>query len=106
MPRRNRPHSGRPRGDAGDDGEGGGFGGWRTEEWDGEEWAVRPVTGQGGRAYRCPGCDQEIRGGVPHVVAWPAHAGAEDRRHWHSSCWAARSRRGAKVKRSRNGPRY
>lgn len=61
---------------------------------DGAEWVVRPVTGAGARkAYRCPGCDHEVGVGVPHVVAWPADAGAPDRRHWHTACWAARGRR-------------
>ena len=33
---------------------------------------VRRVAGSApGRAYRCPGCDQELDGGTPHVVAWP-----------------------------------
>ena len=42
-------------------------------------------------AYRCPGCDQLIPPGVPHVVAWPEDGDAVDeRRHWHRACWAAR----------------
>jgi hypothetical protein len=64
---------------------------------DGREWAVRAVTGQAAvKTYRCPGCDHEIRNGLPHVVAWPADeygAGVHDRRHWHTPCWTARSRR-------------
>ena len=40
---------------------------------DDDEWVVRQVTGSAStRAYRCPGCDQEIRPATPHVVAWPA----------------------------------
>ena len=40
---------------------------------DDDEWVVRQVTGSAAtRAYRCPGCDQEIRPATPHVVAWPA----------------------------------
>ena len=64
------------------------------------EWFVRPVSGAAaGKAYRCPGCDQEVRAGVPHVVAWPADGPRSDdgalgeRRHWHTPCWAARRRR-------------
>ncbi|KQX69664.1 hypothetical protein [Angustibacter sp. Root456] len=64
------------------------------------EWFVRPVSGAAaGKSYRCPGCDQEVRAGVPHVVAWPADgprsddAALGDRRHWHTPCWAARERR-------------
>jgi hypothetical protein len=64
---------------------------------DGDEWAVRAVTGSAAaKPYRCPGCDQEIRSGLPHVVAWPAERfgmGIDERRHWHTPCWSARSRR-------------
>lgn len=47
----------------------------RTETWQGEEWYVRLVAGASapGKRYRCPGCDQEIPGGAPHVVAWPEY---------------------------------
>ena len=74
----------------------------------GEGWEVRPVTGAGAvRAYRCPGCDQEIRPGTPHLVVWTAgDEQASDRRHWHTPCWNARNRRGVKVHRSKNAPRY
>lgn len=51
--------------------------------------AARAVNG-----YRCPGCDHEIRAGVAHLVAWRADGDGEDRRHWHSSCWANRVNRG------------
>ena len=68
----------------------------RTETWRGEEWTVRTVTGSGAtKAYRCPGCDQLVAAGVPHVVVWPyADLDAADRRHWHVTCWPARDRRG------------
>jgi len=65
---------------------------------------VRSVSG-GAKSYRCPGCDQEIRPMTPHVVAWP-EGSTEDRRHWHTACWSARDRRGVKVHRSKNAPRY
>jgi hypothetical protein len=79
----------------------------RLEEWRGRDWVVRPVTGQVDRVYRCPGCDQEIRPGTPHVVVWPdGESGVEDRRHWHTSCWANRDRRGPVVQRTRNAPRH
>jgi hypothetical protein len=57
------------------------------------DWVVRMVTADSAvKAYRCPGCDQEIPASVPHVVAW--RPGEEDhRRHWHRPCWAARDRR-------------
>ncbi len=78
---------------------------------------VRQVTGSAStRAYRCPGCDHEIRPATPHVVAWPATYGGEgdrdedaglgERRHWHTACWRARDRRAPKTQRSRNAPRY
>jgi hypothetical protein len=46
------------------------------------------------KQYRCPGCDQEIWSGTPHVVVWPAdEQGLQMRRHWHSACWQRRPRR-------------
>jgi len=70
------------------------------------EWMVRHVTaGRAAKSYRCPGCDQEIRPSTPHVVAWPA-GDEEERRHWHSPCWAARDRRAVKLHRSKNAPRH
>ena len=69
-------------------------------------FVVRSLSGgSAGRSYRCPGCDQELPAGTPHVVVWPE--GREDeRRHWHNACWTARDRRGVKVHRSKNAPRY
>ena len=67
---------------------------------------VRRVAGTASaRSYRCPGCDQELRASTPHVVAWP-EGRPDDRRHWHTACWSARGRRGVKVHRSKNAPRY
>jgi hypothetical protein len=77
-----------------------------VEHWPDGEWAVRPVAGDAGKTYRCPGCDQEIRPNVGHLVAWPAGGTVEDRRHWHTGCWRARTRRAPNVQRSRNAPRY
>ncbi|MEK8144882.1 ATP/GTP-binding protein [Streptomyces sp. M10(2022)] len=79
-----------------------------TQSWQGEEWYVRPVSGASamGKRYRCPGCDQEIPSGVPHLVAWPEFGGIDDRRHWHKACWNAKDRRTTRVQRSRNAPRY
>jgi hypothetical protein len=71
------------------------------------DWVVRPLTGASntGKTYRCPGCDQEIRPGTPHVVTWPAYprdsdldpwdteSSADWRRHWHTACWRARTHR-------------
>ena len=77
-----------------------------VEEAGDGDWVVRSVTGSAtGKSYRCPGCDQEVRPGTPHVVTWPAYARDSDldpwdtdsaadlRRHWHTACWRARDRR-------------
>ncbi len=81
--------------------------GERTEDWRGVTYRVRTVAGAAQtKVYRCPGCDQEIRGGN-HLVVWPDHdLDAEDRRHWHAACWGARGRRAPGTVRSRNAPRY
>lgn len=69
-------------------------------------YVVRSLSGSAaGRSYRCPGCDQELAASVPHVVVWP-EGREDDRRHWHTTCWSARDRRGVKVHRSKNAPRY
>lgn len=80
----------------------------RYEDWGGEEYVVRRLTGSGsGKPYRCPGCDHEIRPATPHVVAWPAHDTAADhRRHWHTACWRARDRRTPNPHRGRNAPHH
>ncbi|GLY03626.1 MULTISPECIES: hypothetical protein [Actinoplanes] len=81
----------------------------RVQQWRDGEWMVRNIFGgAAAKTYRCPGCVQEIRPGVAHVVAWPADdfGDAADRRHWHTGCWRARDRRAPGVERSRNAPRY
>lgn len=72
------------------------------------DWLVRSVTGAAAtKTYRCPGCDQEIRPGLPHLVVWPdGTSGTDSRRHWHTPCWRARGRRTPGPVRSRNAPRY
>jgi hypothetical protein len=77
-----------------------------TESHPDGEWVVRPVTAIAAeKEYRCPGCDQEIRRGLAHVVAWrPGDEG--NRRHWHTPCWNARLRRTTNIQRSRNAPRH
>ena len=62
---------------------------------DGHEYEVTPIAGaRATKTYRCPGCDHEIASGTPHVAAWRADEDGEDRRHWHTSCWANRCKRG------------
>jgi hypothetical protein len=67
----------------------------QTQEWPDGDWVVRQVPGAAAaKLYRCPGCDQEIKPGVAHVVVWPAEIpGLTERRHWHNSCWQRRPRR-------------
>ena len=80
-----------------------------VQQWQDGEWMVRSIFGgAAAKTYRCPGCMQEIRPGVAHVVAWPVDGRGDesDRRHWHTGCWRARGRRGPDVERSRNAPRY
>jgi len=73
---------------------------------DGTEHVARRVTGSAStKAYRCPGCDQEIRPATPHVVAWPV-ADLGNRRHWHAPCWDSRAARRPRVQRGRSAPRY
>jgi hypothetical protein len=73
----------------------------RVEQWRGEQWSVRQVTGAAStRVYRCPGCQQSIPTATPHVVVWPVEpsllgaaageTGMDERRHWHTSCWSRR----------------
>jgi len=74
----------------------GGFGETTTERYAGSLWTVRRVSGaRATRTYLCPGCQQEVAVGTPHVVAWPADGRGDlgDRRHWHTPCWRARDRR-------------
>jgi len=64
---------------------------------DGFDYEVRPVTAsRATKSYRCPGCDHEIRPAAAHVVVWPddGSGGVDDRRHWHTTCWAHRTNRG------------
>ncbi len=51
---------------------------------------VRQASGP--KTYRCPGCDQEVRAGVLHLVVVP-HADADERRHWHTGCWRSERKR-------------
>lgn len=111
MPRRNVParrRGGSPDRGAAAAGSGAGWLGEHTEDWRGLDYRVRPVSGSSSSGpYRCPGCDQLLPAGRPHVVVWPSDdPDAEDRRHWHTACWGARGRRAPGIQRSRNAPRY
>jgi hypothetical protein len=74
-----------------------------VETWGQDRWRVRQIPGGAAvKTYRCPGCEQEVWPGVPHLVVWPAdgtvgfdRSGGEaaHRRHWHTGCWRARDRR-------------
>ena len=60
--------------------------------WDPDEVEVRHMQPyQAVKTYRCPGCDHEIRPGTGHEVVIPLEA-ADLRRHWHTPCWARRTR--------------
>jgi len=110
MPRQNRRRSEPPDHDDEGQAERIGRGATRRESGPDGDWLVRTVTGTAAsKTYRCPGCDQEVPPGTAHVVAWPgdgAGPGLEQRRHWHTACWNARSRRLPRTVRSRDAPRY
>jgi hypothetical protein len=57
-----------------------------------DDVTVRALAGEKGKAYRCPGCQQEIRPGTPHLVV-VTHGDVEGRRHWHTPCWRQELRR-------------
>jgi len=95
MPRRNKPGAGRSSG-AQDDGGWTGVGHASVAHTFRGPYLVRTVPGQQAvKSYRCPHCQQEIRPGTSHVVAWPQNmvddgwsaTGISERRHWHSGCW-------------------
>ncbi|PSK86254.1 hypothetical protein CLV63_13523 [Murinocardiopsis flavida] len=75
-------------------------GGERRETGPDGVWAIRRISGAAAtKAYRCPGCHQEIPPGMPHVVAWRPGGDGDDRRHWHTSCWERRTHRGVRLPR-------
>jgi hypothetical protein len=65
----------------------------RAHKADGD-WMVRTLQGSSIKEYRCPGCSQLIRRGLAHLVVWPVEkallsdAAIDERRHWHTACWA------------------
>lgn len=60
------------------------------------DWAAREGTTVrsvvGTKPYVCPGCNQTIVPGVPHLVVFDDDDVA-GRRHWHSPCWWRELRR-------------
>lgn len=62
---------------------------------DGYDYQVVPIPGaRAVKVYRCPGCDHELRPGVPHLAVWRTDdAEGADRRHWHTPCWGKRRHR-------------
>jgi hypothetical protein len=65
--------------------------GWAPPSWAlAPDVEVRAVSGD--KVYRCPGCDMEIRAGVPHLVVVPL-PDPSLRRHWHTECWRRELRR-------------
>jgi hypothetical protein len=98
MPRSNRRRrGGRPRPGGGPPSAPAARGGQvATTRYAGQVWSVREVRGNdSGRSYLCPGCQQQVGAATPHTVVWPEDAmqGIDNRRHWHTPCWAARERR-------------
>lgn len=84
-----------------DDGDRVPLGGRETHSTREGDFLVRNVPGAAARkTYRCPGCQQEIPSGTPHLVVWPAddpswaESAADSRRHWHRPCWHRKSTRG------------
>ncbi len=70
--------------------------GFVTESFDGRDWRVRHLrASDSGKAYLCPGCQQQVSSATAHVVTWPADgvSGLQDRRHWHTRCWTGKERR-------------
>jgi hypothetical protein len=62
-------------------------------EWAGVDGVrVQAVMGEKGKTYRCPGCNQEIKPGTPHLVVINFDD-LEGRRHWHTPCWRQELRR-------------
>ena len=95
-PRRGGRVPGPARPGAGDEADSARLGPPQVQDWPDGAWVIRQVPGAAAtKTYRCPGCDQEIRPGVAHVVVWPELApGPAERRHWHGACWQRRPRRG------------
>jgi hypothetical protein len=87
VPRRNRPKKRRGRAAPGSDEEPEALRAPDIVTGGPEGWQVRVIQpASATKEYRCPGCNQEIRAGTKHVVAW-REDDLEGRRHWHLPCW-------------------
>lgn len=53
---------------------------------------ARAISGEKGKAYRCPGCQQLIQPGTPHLVV-VEEGDVAGRRHWHTPCWRTELKR-------------
>jgi hypothetical protein len=62
-------------------------------DWAQAEGAVVRAASVGqGKAYRCPGCQQLIQPGTPHLVV-VEEGDVAGRRHWHTPCWRTELRK-------------
>jgi hypothetical protein len=66
----------------------------RLERKEDGEWMVQSMPADSAtKSYTCPGCNQTVGPGTPHLVTWPREASigqvvaVDERRHWHSGCW-------------------
>jgi hypothetical protein len=67
--------------------------GWPDDSDDPNAFTVRHVQPyEAVKAYRCPGCDLDIRPGAGHEVVVPTRDPTE-RRHWHTGCWRQAEKR-------------
>ena len=67
--------------------------GWPPGTDEPERFEVRHVQPyEAVKAYRCPGCDHDIRAGEGHEVVVPARD-PDERRHWHTGCWRREEKR-------------
>lgn len=69
----------------------------RLEHKSDGDWMVQTMPADAAdKTYLCPGCNQQLPPGTAHVVTWPREASigftsaVDERRHWHTSCWARR----------------
>jgi hypothetical protein len=62
-------------------------------DWAQADGAVARAASVGkDKVYRCPGCQQLIRPGTPHLVV-VEEGDVAGRRHWHTPCWRTELKR-------------